>query len=233
MRKAYVGISLIIACAVLADCMSADSRSQIFYILTGCKKKTRTCSGGEPVVNKDAPRKQAPKEVPKDEKEASDYMTALYERMKDDFRRTDPNLREIPNGFRGRGIELTKVPDEQNEKVIKALTMTIDGDIAFPTGGSNLTLEAQDLVDRIGRAFADFPHLRLEVYGHTDTPGTFEGNQALSEARAKTIQTRVLSVAKVDPKRFTVVKGLADSHKLVQTNESEKRNRRVEIRVAK
>jgi outer membrane protein OmpA-like peptidoglycan-associated protein len=69
------------------------------------------------------------------------------------------------------------------------------------------------------------------VAGHTDSSGTKELNQSLSERRAATVSSYLTSRG-TSAKRFIVV-GAADSHPVASnaTAEGKQQNRRVELTI--
>jgi len=75
------------------------------------------------------------------------------------------------------------------------------------------------------------PHLRVEISGHTDNTGTQNYNQQLSEKRAKSVYSYIISKG-VAPSRL-LWKGFG-SLKPIQTNDTEEgrqRNRRIEFTI--
>ena len=59
--------------------------------------------------------------------------------------------------------------------------------VNFDTGKADLLPESLPQLDVVGQVLVKWPELRVEVGGHTDSRGTEERNQALSEARAQSV----------------------------------------------
>ncbi len=104
--------------------------------------------------------------------------------------------------------------------------------VTFPTGSATLTPEAERSLDELGRALAspDLAPYRFRIEGHTDTVGSPESNQALSERRAFAVRDYLTSRHGVSAARLESI-GLGESQPLVATPDesAEARNRRVQI----
>lgn len=59
--------------------------------------------------------------------------------------------------------------------------------IVFASGSDELTDAGREQLDKLGRDLKHYPRFRVEVRGHTGTRGDEAENQALSEARARTV----------------------------------------------
>ncbi|SDB68230.1 OmpA family protein [Belnapia rosea] len=104
--------------------------------------------------------------------------------------------------------------------------------LRFATGSAVLTPEAERSLDELGRALAS-PQLaayRFRIEGHTDTVGSRESNQALSERRAAAARDYLTSRHRISADRLDVI-GLGESQLLVATPDeaAEARNRRVQV----
>src|SRR5688572_14515743 len=105
-------------------------------------------------------------------------------------------------------------------------------DVLFDTGKYDLRGEAREKLARLSGIVLAHPGLMLEVEGHTDSTGSDELNQKLSEQRAGGVRT------------YLVAQGLADGHVLAQgfgktmpvadnsSASGRQQNRRVEIVVS-
>jgi outer membrane protein OmpA-like peptidoglycan-associated protein len=60
-------------------------------------------------------------------------------------------------------------------------------DVLFDTGSANLTAGAREKLARVAGIIASHPGLNLSVEGHTDSVGSAEFNQGLSEQRAHSV----------------------------------------------
>jgi outer membrane protein OmpA-like peptidoglycan-associated protein len=102
--------------------------------------------------------------------------------------------------------------------------------VIFATGSTELTPEAVRTLDELGRALAsaDLAAYRFRIEGHTDTVGSKESNQALSERRAAAVVAYISKKFGVNPARLQAV-GMGADGLLVPTPDqtAEPRNRRV------
>jgi outer membrane protein OmpA-like peptidoglycan-associated protein len=105
-------------------------------------------------------------------------------------------------------------------------------DVLFDTGKYELRPEAREKLAKLSGVLALHPDLQLEVEGHTDSTGSQELNQSLSEQRAQTV-ARYL-VEQGVPGRSVKSTGLGDSQPIADnsTNDGRQKNRRVEIIVS-
>ncbi|NOT25787.1 MAG: OmpA family protein [Acidobacteria bacterium] len=105
-------------------------------------------------------------------------------------------------------------------------------DVLFDTASANLKPGAREKLARVSGILSSHPGLKLEVEGHTDSVGTDEYNQRLSERRADSVRTYLVQ-QRIEP-GAVVTLGLGESHP-VATNETaagRQQNRRVEIIVS-
>lgn len=105
-------------------------------------------------------------------------------------------------------------------------------DVLFDTGKHTLKPGAREKLAKVAGILLAYPTLRIEVEGHTDSVGTEEYNQALSEKRAATVRDFLTQQG--------VAKDAVTSHGLGETlpvasndtAEGRQRNRRVELVVS-
>jgi OOP family OmpA-OmpF porin len=102
----------------------------------------------------------------------------------------------------------------------------IDPTLAVPTSDSIAILD--QAVDALKR----YPDIKVELDGHTDSVGTDQYNQGLSERRAQIVSDYLTSHG-VDASRITAVKGFGESAPIDtnSTKEGRARNRRTELKV--
>jgi outer membrane protein OmpA-like peptidoglycan-associated protein len=105
-------------------------------------------------------------------------------------------------------------------------------DVLFATNQYNLKPGARESLARIAGIILAYPDLRLEIEGHTDSTGTEEYNQVLSEKRAGTV--RDFLVDKGVGINAMIARGLGESDPVASNDSSagRKLNRRVELIVS-
>jgi outer membrane protein OmpA-like peptidoglycan-associated protein len=105
-------------------------------------------------------------------------------------------------------------------------------DVLFDTGKYNLRPTAREKLARFSGIILAHPGLSLEVEGHTDSTGSDEFNQKLSEQRASAVRDFLveqgLPESSISYKGFGKTMPIADN----STAEGRQKNRRVEIVVS-
>ena len=105
-------------------------------------------------------------------------------------------------------------------------------DVLFDTAKATLKPGAREKLARVSGIIGSHPGLKLAVEGHTDSVGTDEYNQDLSERRAESVRAYLVS-QRIEPQSITT-KGFGEQQP-VATNDTaagRQRNRRVELVVS-
>ncbi len=99
--------------------------------------------------------------------------------------------------------------------------------VIFEINSAKLTLNAQQILDGVAKSLADWPEVRVEIAGHTDSTGSDTHNQGLSERRANSVRDYLMSKG-VSGQRM-VAKGYGESKPIADNNTKDGRtkNRRV------
>jgi outer membrane protein OmpA-like peptidoglycan-associated protein len=121
--------------------------------------------------------------------------------------------------------EIAKVKEEQRGMVI-----TLDGAVLFASGKSDLLPIAKNKLDSVAKALKDQdPNKKMVVEGHTDSKGPDDANMRLSQARADSVGSYLVSQGVPSDKISSV--GLGETRPIADNNTAEGRanNRRVEI----
>ena len=111
--------------------------------------------------------------------------------------------------------------------------LTRDGHIAlyinFDTGKSIIRDESKPIINQIVEMLKSNPDLKIGVEGHTDNVGTPASNKTLSEARAKSVVSAIVSLGiaadRLSPSGYGQDKPIGDNN----TEEGRAKNRRVEL----
>jgi len=118
---------------------------------------------------------------------------------------------------------------------VRALAATIDVEpVTFASGSAAIpAAEARDLAD-LGRVMRqlldDNPREVFLIEGHTDATGKAAMNLALSDRRAESVALALTEYFDIPPENM-IVQGYGETELLIDTQASESRNRRVEVRV--
>lgn len=109
-------------------------------------------------------------------------------------------------------------------------TMT-SGSIVFARGSDKLDERSFPTLDRLIGLRGLCSRLNLEIGGHTDSSGSPDGNQQLSERRAETVRSYLVSNG-MPPEQVTA-RGYGETQPIVPNTTADNRakNRRIEIRV--
>jgi OOP family OmpA-OmpF porin len=101
--------------------------------------------------------------------------------------------------------------------------------VFFDWNRADLTARARQIIAEAAQARTQQRVTRIEVTGHTDTSGSPQYNQRLSERRAEVVAAELVRLGV--PRNEIVTRGLGESQLLVPTadNVREPQNRRVEI----
>ena len=104
-------------------------------------------------------------------------------------------------------------------------------DIKFDFDSYKIRPESEEPLNELVRMMTDYPRMTIEVYGHTDSIGTAEYNQKLSENRARAV-VEYISGHGISPNRVkSFGYGLRYPIDTNSTEEGRFRNRRVEFEV--
>ena len=103
--------------------------------------------------------------------------------------------------------------------------------VSFETGEATLLRESRLELDRVAQYLIKSPNTTLEISGHTDETGTRAFNQTLSQDRAESVSSYLISRG-VEPRRLNAI-GYGQSRPLAKGHSAADRatNRRVELRV--
>jgi len=105
-------------------------------------------------------------------------------------------------------------------------------DVVFDTAKATLKTGAREKLAKISGILIAHPGLKLEVEGHTDSVGTEEYNQTLSENRASAV--RDFLVAEGVPSSSITAHGFGEARPIASndTDSGRQLNRRVELIVS-
>jgi outer membrane protein OmpA-like peptidoglycan-associated protein len=133
----------------------------------------------------------------------------------------DKQAEEMQNDIAGAEIE----------RVGEGIKITFDSGILFATNSSTLEPEAKRNIIKLATILNKYPDTNILVTGHTDSDGTDDYNQSLSERRAKAVYDYA-TMQGVPSSRFSVL-GLGENEPVAtnDTQDGKHLNRRVEIAV--
>jgi outer membrane protein OmpA-like peptidoglycan-associated protein len=107
--------------------------------------------------------------------------------------------------------------------------LTMPGDVTFTTGSADLNSRFFEVLDSVALVLQEYKSTLVTVAGYTDSTGSAEFNQKLSERRASTV-AMYLHGRGVVKERLAAI-GYGEQHPVASNGDAEGRakNRRVEI----
>ncbi len=137
----------------------------------------------------------------------------------------DKQIRELKESTAGSGVDITEVDNGQ------AILLNLPDGVTFDVDSSTLKPQFRATLDQIAGSMNQYPNSLIDVYGHTDSTGSDQYNQALSERRASTVANYLVmqgvSAARIRSQGYGETMPIASN----DTIEGRARNRRVEIKI--
>jgi outer membrane protein OmpA-like peptidoglycan-associated protein len=121
-----------------------------------------------------------------------------------------------------------QLADLQAKKTDRGMVVTL-GDVLFDTGQATLKPGAELAVNRLATFLSANSQTRILIEGHTDSRGSEEYNEVLSERRAKAVATELMSRGIPADQLQTVGRGKGYPVASNASPEGRQQNRRVEI----
>ena len=126
--------------------------------------------------------------------------------------------------------KLARIPGTSVERVGEdTLLVHFDSDVLFAVNSASLDSDGRTTLEDVAGVLEEYSKTAVVVQGHTDSTGTEEHNQALSERRADSVRAYLVSRG-VDADRVAAI-GMGEGYP-VASNDSEsgrQENRRVDI----
>jgi outer membrane protein OmpA-like peptidoglycan-associated protein len=121
----------------------------------------------------------------------------------------------------GTGVSVTRIGDN--------ITLNMPGNVTFATDSSDLSPAFFDVLNSVAKVLEEFNQTVVEVAGHTDSTGSAQYNQSLSERRAGSVASFLQAQGVISQRLITV--GMGEAYPVADNNTAAGRqaNRRVEI----
>ncbi|HEV8270122.1 MAG TPA: OmpA family protein [Chitinophagaceae bacterium] len=125
-----------------------------------------------------------------------------------------------------------EIPDAEVVRVGEGIVIEFNSKILFGFDQSGLTTAARTNLDKLIAILQKYPDTNIEVQGHTDSKGTTDYNQKLSEERASTVSS-YLAAKGIATSRLTI-KGFGETVPKYtnDTEDGQAQNRRVEFLIS-
>jgi len=139
----------------------------------------------------------------------------------------DDQIKELDEVTQGTGVDVEEVGDQD------AILVRLPDGVTFATGSAEVTPGFRQTLDAVADTMIRYPNSLIDVYGFTDTTGSDQLNQRLSERRAQAVAD-VLVANGVARSRIET-RGYGESYDYLRVKTAdgvaEPLNRRVEIKI--
>ena len=123
----------------------------------------------------------------------------------------------------GTGVGVTRVGDE--------IVLNMPGNVTFATDSSEIRSNFYKVLNSVGLVLAEYDKTIIEVTGHTDSTGSDEYNQTLSQRRADNVGNYLVGQGVMNQRVLT--QGFGETMPIADnaTKGGREQNRRVELRL--
>jgi len=139
-------------------------------------------------------------------------------------------LDNCPGTPSGKPVDARGCPEPEKPAAIFAgkKNLVLEG-VNFETNSAELTSSSSEVLDRVAQSLKDWPDVKVEIGGYTDSVGSEGHNLSLSRARAESVRDYIMKRG-IDSSRL-VAKGYGESNPIADNGSAEGRakNRRVEL----
>jgi len=133
----------------------------------------------------------------------------------------DRQQAKLRQQLQGTGVSVTRDGDN--------IILNMPGNVTFDSGSANIQPSFYDVLNSVAVVLEEFDKTVIGVYGHTDSDGSDDYNQQLSERRASAVASYLISQG-VYAQRFRTI-GYGEQYPVAPntTPAGKAQNRRVEI----
>lgn len=113
------------------------------------------------------------------------------------------NFGATPGGSRFDAVEIAPELRERTETILselgtvqegESLLITLPGDVLFDFDQHDVRADARPVLEQLAEALSALESVSIHIIGHTDAMGSDEYNQGLSERRAQSVSTYLVSL---------------------------------------
>lgn len=124
------------------------------------------------------------------------------------------------------------LPGAQVERVNEGIKITLsENTVNFDFNSAALTAASKNNLDKLSEVMTQYPDTNINVYGHTDSKGSDEYNLALSERRANSVISYLVSKGVARTRLNAMGVGEKDPIADNNTDAGRAKNRRVEFAI--
>jgi outer membrane protein OmpA-like peptidoglycan-associated protein len=125
--------------------------------------------------------------------------------------------------LQGTGVSVTRIGDN--------ITLNLPSGITFASDSADLNAQFFNVLDGVNLVLKEYDKTVIEVAGHTDSTGTDQYNQALSERRAQSVASYLASHGVKSQRLITIGAGESRPIASNDTDQGRSANRRVELTI--
>lgn len=157
----------------------------------------------------------------------------LFAQAKEEIDKGNAERQQVLLEARNREAERLQqeMRDLQAKQTERGMVLTL-GDVLFDTGKSTLKAGAYPTMDRLAEVLKESSNRKVMIEGHTDSTGSEETNQLLSQQRALAVQAALLERGVSAGQVAAVGKGESMPVASNDTTAGRQRNRRVDLIVS-
>ena len=133
----------------------------------------------------------------------------------------DTQEAELRKQLRGSGVSVERDDDNIN--------LVMPGNITFASGNANIAQDFFSVIDSVVLVLKEFDQTLVVISGHTDSTGSDELNQNLSENRAQSVSDYLFKSGVITDRLEVIGFGETQPIATNATQEGKRLNRRVEI----
>lgn len=123
------------------------------------------------------------------------------------------------------------LPEAEISRIGEGIAITFPSGLLFPFDSDQLHPEARENLTRLAASLQEYSDTRVLIVGHTDSTGSAQYNQGLSERRARSAADFLARQGIARDRIDTVGAGLNEPIDTNETAEGRARNRRVEVAI--
>ena len=133
----------------------------------------------------------------------------------------DRQQAELRRDLAGSGIDVQRQGDN--------IVLNMPSDITFAVAQSDIQSQFYGPLDQIAETLRQYPQTVIDVVGHADSTGSDDYNQALSERRAASVASYLVSRGVLRDRLFAAGRGESQPIASNATEQGRAQNRRVEV----